>query len=74
MKMSDKLYNVLKWVVMIVMPAMATLYQVLAGLWNFPFAEQIVGTITALATFLGACLMISTKNYNKAQEEDGSTD
>ena len=53
---------------MIVMPAMATLYQVLAGLWNFPFAEQIVGTITALATFLGACLMISTKNYNKTQD------
>ena len=68
MQISNKLYNVLKWVVMIVMPAAATLYQVLAGLWNFPFADQIVGTITALATFLGACLMISTKNYNKTQD------
>lgn len=70
MKMSDKLYNVLKWVVMIVMPAAAALYQTLAALWNFPFADQIVGTITALATFLGVCLMISTKNYNKTKEEE----
>ena len=66
--MSNKTYDVLKWIVVIVLPALATFYQVLGGLWGFPFVEQIVGTITALATFLGACLMISSSAYKKNNE------
>lgn len=61
----DKVYNVLKWIVMIVLPACATLYTTLSGLWGFPFADQITGTITAVATFMGAILMISSYNYKK---------
>lgn len=67
---SDKIYNVLKWIVMIVLPACATLYTTLSGLWGFPFTEQITGTITAVATFLGAVLMISSYNYKKINESN----
>ena len=68
--LNDKTYNVLKWVVMVVLPACATLYQVLSGLWGFPYTEQVCGTITAVATFLGSVLMISTAKYNKSKEEE----
>lgn len=66
----DKAYNVLKWVVMIVLPACATLYTTLSGLWGFPFTEQITGTITAVAVFMGAILMISSRNYKKLNSAD----
>lgn len=70
MKLSNKVYNVLKWVAQILLPAIATLYFALAGIWDFPYGEQIVGTITAIDTFLGVILGISTYNYNKAQNDD----
>lgn len=63
--MSNKVYDILKWIVMIVLPALATLYTTLATLWGWGYVEQISGTITALATALGAALMISSSNYNK---------
>ena len=65
MKMSDKVYNVLKWFAMYLLPASGTLYFALAGIWGFPYGEQIVGTITAFDTFLGVLLGISTAQYNK---------
>ena len=65
MKMSNKVYDVLKWVAMIALPAVATLYFALAGIWGFPYGDEIVGTITAVDTFLGVVLGISTANYNK---------
>lgn len=65
MKMSNKVYDILKWVAQILLPGLATLYFALSGIWGFPFAEQIVGTITAVDTFLGVILGISTKQYNK---------
>ena len=68
MKMSDKTYNILKWIAMVLLPAIGTLYFALAGIWNFPYGEQIVGTITAVDTFLGVILGISTAQYNKAKE------
>lgn len=67
MKMSNELYDKLKWVAQILLPALGTLYFTLAGIWGFPYGEQIVGTIVALDTFLGVCLGISTKNYNKGE-------
>ena len=67
--MSNKVYNVLKWVAMIVLPAIATLYLALSGIWGFPYGEEIVGTITAIDTFLGALLGISTAQYNKNKGE-----
>lgn len=65
MKFSNKVYDVLKWVALIVLPAGATLYSVLAGIWGLPFAEQIPATITAVDTCLGALLGISAVKYNK---------
>lgn len=65
MKLSNKMYDVLKWVAMYLLPAMGTLYFALAGIWNLPYGEQIVGTITAVDTFLGVLLGISTMQYNK---------
>lgn len=65
MKLNDKLYDILKWLVIIVLPACATLYAALASVWDWPFVEQITTTITAVDTFLGAVLCISTVNYHK---------
>ena len=67
--MSNKLYDVLKWIAQILLPALGTLYFALAGIWGFPYAEAVVGTITAVDTFLGVLLGISTINYNKKIEE-----
>lgn len=52
--LSDKTYSLLKWIALILLPALGTLYFALAGIWGLPFGEQIVGTITAIDTFLGA--------------------
>ena len=65
MKMSNKTYDALKWIALIVLPAVGTFYLVLSGIWGLPYGEQIAGTITAVETLLGSCMMISTKQYNK---------
>ena len=65
MKMSNKCYDVLKWIAQILLPALATLYFALSKIWGFPYAEEIVGTISAIDVFLGALLGISTANYKK---------
>lgn len=67
--MSNKVYDILKFVAQIILPALATLYFALAGIWNWPYAEQVVGTLTALDTFLGVILGISTSNYQKGKTE-----
>lgn len=63
--MSNKVYDVLKWIVCVVLPALATFYVTLASLWGWGYSEQISGTITAFTTLLGAALMISSNNYKK---------
>lgn len=63
--MSNKLYDILKWTAMVCLPAAGTLYFALAGIWKLPYGEQIVGTITAVDTFLGVLLGISTVHYKK---------
>lgn len=65
--MSNKVYDILKWIAQILLPAAATLYFALANIWNLPYSEQVVGTIVAIDTFLGALLGISTVQYNKKQ-------
>lgn len=69
MKISNKTYDVLKWVAQILLPGIGTLYFALAGIWNLPLADQIVGTITAIDAFLGLLLGISTAKYNQRKEE-----
>ena len=65
--LNDKTYNILKWVALVLLPALGTLYFALAGIWGFPYGEQIVGTITAVDTFLGVILGISTVQYNRKE-------
>lgn len=63
--MSNRVYDILKFITTIVLPALGTLYFALAGIWGLPYGEQIVGTITAVVTCLGVILGISTSQYNK---------
>lgn len=69
MIMNSKVYDVLKWIAMVVLPAIATLYFALAGIWGLPYGQEIVGTITAVDTFLGVLLGISSAQYNKNKTE-----
>jgi len=66
--LSNKAYDILKFIAQIVLPALGTLYFALATIWGFPYGEEIVGTITAVDAFLGALLGISTVQYNKDKE------
>ena len=68
MKMSNKLYDILKYIAQIVLPALGTLYFALAKIWGFPYATEIVGTISVVDAFLGAVLKISTDQYNQEQQ------
>ena len=70
MKMTDKMYDALKWVAQILLPAVATLYFAIAQIWGLPYGEEIVGTLTAIDAFLGALLGISTYQYNKDRNND----
>ena len=63
MKLPNKLYDVLKWITMIVIPAMATAYVGLAGVWGWPFADQVAKTAAVVCALLGALLGISTAEY-----------
>lgn len=62
---SNKAYDILKWVCIIVLPAIATLYMGLAKIWDLPYETEIPQTITVVDAFLGALLGVSTINYNK---------
>ena len=68
MIMNNKTYDTLKKIAQIVLPAAGTLYFALAGIWGFPYGEEIVGTITAIDAFLGVVLGYSSAQYNKAVE------
>ena len=67
MKLSNKVYDIMKWITTVVLPGIGTLYFALAGIWGFPYGEQIVGTITAVVTFLGVILGIASNTYYKAK-------
>ena len=68
MVLNNRVYDVLKWIALYLLPALGTLYFALAGIWNFPYGEEVAGTITAVDTFLGVLLGISSANYNKQTE------
>lgn len=65
MKMSNKVYDILKFIAQIVLPAAATLYVTIAGIWGLPYGDQISGTVMAIDLFLGALLGISSSQYKK---------
>ena len=68
MKLNDKTYDTLKWIAMYLLPAAGTLFFKHTNMGGHPYGEQVVGTITAVDTFLGVILGISTAQYNKANK------
>ncbi len=64
-QLNNKVYDVLKWLCLIALPASGVLYAALAGLWGWPYTTEVVGTLAAIETFLGALLGVSTAQYNK---------
>ena len=72
--MSNKLYDVLKYLTIIVFPAIGALYTGLSQIWNLPYAAEVPATITVICTFLGAILCISTAQYNRGDKEDEPDD
>lgn len=69
MKMSSKVYDCLKWVALVLLPALTTLYSVIGATLNLPYTQEIITIAVAVDTCLGTCLGISTHNYNKEQYE-----
>lgn len=65
MKMSNEIYDMLKYIAQIALPAIGTLYFAISKIWGLPYGTEIVGTITAADTCLGMLLGISTKNYEE---------
>ena len=74
MQLNSKVYDILKWVTMICLPALATAYFGLAGIWNWPYANEVVKTIAVITTLLGALLGISTAQYNKENNAPAEDD
>lgn len=67
MKLNDKVYNVLKWIALLFLPALGALYANIAGVWGLPYANQFAATMDYIGTFLGVVLGISTLSYNKTK-------
>ena len=75
MIINDKVYSVLKYITMIVLPALTTLWLSVGSIWGFPYVEPIGATLTAITAFLGAILGISTSLYNiREQRKDELAD
>lgn len=67
--MNNKTYDILKWITIVVLPAITTLWLALAAIWGWPYAEAIGATLTAITAFLGTILGISSVNYAKKLKE-----
>lgn len=67
MKLSNTIYDILKWVTIYLLPAIGTLYFSISTIWGLPYSEQVMGTISAIETFLAIILGISTFNYNRKE-------
>ena len=74
MILSNKIYNVLKWVALIALPACAVLYFTLAKIWGLPYGAEITATINAVALFIGALIGVSQYNINKEADDDKGSD
>lgn len=67
MLLSNRVYDALKWIVMVVIPALTTAYVGLAAIWNWPYATEVAKTSAVVCTLLGALLGISTAQYNRLE-------
>lgn len=71
MVLNDKIYDVLKWICLICLPALATLYGVLSKIWGLPYGTEITATINAVALFVGALIGVSHINRSKEADDEG---
>ena len=69
--MSNKLYDALRFIADLFLPALGTLYAALGEIWGFPYKEQIVGTVLAVVAFMDAALKVAKNKYDKAQAAAG---
>lgn len=65
MNLSNRNYDLMKFITTIVLPAFGTLYFTLSEIWHLPYGKEVVGTIAAVTTFFGVCLRVSNNAYNK---------
>lgn len=72
MKLSNQVYDILKFIAQIVLPAIATFYVTIAGIWGLPLGDEISRTVMAIDTLLGGILMISTSQYKKSIDNSDS--
>jgi hypothetical protein len=63
---SNRVYDVLKYIAIVFLPATGALYFGLSGIWGLPYGEQVVGTVALVGTFLGAVLLLSSRSYNNS--------
>lgn len=66
MKLSNKAYDILKWLSLIVFNAIGVLYKTIAEVWSLPYGEQVMTTCAAVALFIGALIGVSTAEYRKS--------
>lgn len=67
MRLTNKVYDTMKWIAQYLLPGLGALYFALSQIWMFPYGEEIVGTVAAIDTFLGVVLGISSAEYHKAE-------
>lgn len=70
MYLPDKIYDIMKWIVILLLPALGTLYFALSQIWDLPMGEEVVGSLSAITVFLGSILSISTHEYTKRSKEE----
>ena len=70
MILPDRIYDLMKWLTLVVIPALTTAYVGLSGVWGWPYAEEVAKTSAVICTLLGALLGISTAKYNKQEPPD----
>lgn len=74
MRLSNRAYDIMKWVAQLLLPAAGTCYFALAKIWGLPFGHEIVGTISAVDAFLGVILGISNANYKRSIDTSGNAE
>ena len=68
MKMSNKVYDVLKWIALIALDAVGLFYSTISGIWGLPFGDEVLATCAALSLFIGALIGVSSANYKKSND------
>ena len=66
--MSNKAYDVLKWIALVALDAVGLFYSTIAGIWGLPYGDQVLETCVAMSVFLGALVGVSSAQYKKKAE------